>query len=434
MMMRRFVFFLATTAACFAWILSLSSSSVRAFVVPSPLPIHHQQRTSLTTTSSSSTTTTTTSLAVANGNADGAATNALEQLALYTTLSVDSSDLDLVAKYAATGLITDATTNPALIAQQAAAGTTGATTTGSSSDNNKRYQDFVLDAIMYAKEAMGGGDADLPNPVEELNLAMDKLAVNVGVELTKLVPGKVSTEVDVRLSYDTDKQVERAKRIVRLYQEMGVSSDRVLIKLAGTWEGIQAAKILQAAGINCNITLVFSYLQAAAAAQAGAYLVSPFPGRILDWHKQQQQQQQQQSGKAVSYHPTADPGVLAVKRMVGYLKKYNYPTICMPSSWRSSTGENALDEILALAGVDEMTIPPPLLELLLQQDASVVTKQVDAASEAAVSCDPNFTLTKETWDMYWAVDQCGHDKLKEGIEAFTKDTENTLELLIPQFA
>eukprot|EP00978_Attheya_sp_CCMP212_P026096 scaffold85134_cov51-Attheya_sp.AAC.10 len=291
---------------------------------------------------------------------------ALEELAKLTTLSIDSGDLDVVEKFAKTGLITDATTNPLFVSQ---AGSKG----------DVRYEAMVDEAIMYAKESMGGGDANLPDPEAELNLAIDKLAVNLGARLTALVPGRVSTEVDIRLSYDTEASVERARRIIQMYDEMGIDKSRILIKLAGTWEGIQAAAILEKEGIQCNITLVFSFLQAAAAAQAGAYLISPFPGRILDWFKSK-------NGKE-GYHPTADPGVLAVKRMYAYFRKYGYKTICMPASWRPSRGASIegsdVDEILALAGIDEMTIPAPLLESLNARDGNEVTKECDADLDAA---------------------------------------------------
>lgn len=153
-------------------------------------------------------------------------------------------------------------------------------------NGDARYEAMVEEAVTYAKRKTCSEDGcDVPE--ETLNLAIDRLAVNLGKELINLVPGRVSTEVDIRLSYDTEKSVERARSIIAMYEEAGISKDRILIKLAGTWEGIQAAKVLEKEGIQCNITLVFSFLQAAAAAQAGAYLISPFPGRILDWHKKQ---------------------------------------------------------------------------------------------------------------------------------------------------
>ena len=279
-----------------------------------------------------------------------------------------------------------------------------------------------------------------------------RLAVNLGKELVGLVRGRVSTEVDIRLSYDTDASVERgasfilfnfcklidnsnitipseARSIIAMYEEMGVSKDRILIKLAGTWEGIQAARILEKEGIQCNITLVFSFLQAAAAAQAGAYLISPFPGRILDWHKKQ-------TGKE-GYSPDSDPGVLAVKRMYSYFRKYDYTTICMPASWRPSRGANVegsnVDEILALAGVDEMTIPEPLLDSLSALPPHVVSRQCEATTDAASCTDPDFTLTEESYRRYWEVDDCGNEKLMEGILAFTLETEKLIKILIEKF-
>lgn len=220
-----------------------------------------------------------------------------------------------------------------------------------------------------------------------------------------------------------------ARSIIAMYEEMGVSKDRILIKLAGTWEGIQAARILEKEGIQCNITLVFSFLQAAAAAQAGAYVISPFPGRILDWHKKQ-------TGKE-GYSPESDPGVLAVKRMYSYFRKYDYNTICMPASWRPSRGANVdgsnVDEILALAGVDEMTIPEPLLDSLSALPPHVVNRQCEDTTDAASCTDPDFTLTEESYRRYWEVDGCGNEKLMEGILAFTLETEKLIKILIEKF-
>ncbi|KAL7461591.1 hypothetical protein ACHAXS_002009 [Conticribra weissflogii] len=342
-------------------------------------------------------------------------TSALESLADLTTLSIDSGDIDTVARYASTGLLTDATTNPLFVSQAGANG-------------DARYEAMVQEAVSYAKAKTCAQDG-CAVPEATLEVAMDRLAVNLGKELVSLVPGRVSTEVDIRLSYDTEGSVRRARSIISMYEEMGVGRERILIKLAGTWEGIQAAKILEKEGIQCNITLVFSFLQAAAAAQAGAYLISPFPGRILDWHKKQ-------SGKE-SYTPDADPGVLAVKRMYAFFRKYGYDTICMPASWRPSRGAGVegseVDEILALAGVDEMTIPPPLLDSLSAMPSDVVERKCEASADAAACTDPNFTLTKESFASYWETDTCGQDKLKEGIDAFTSETEKLLNILIEKF-
>jgi transaldolase len=344
-------------------------------------------------------------------------TTALEELSKLTTISIDSGDLDIVEKYAKTGLVTDATTNPLFVSQ-------------AGSNGDKRYEDMVFDAIMYSKEQLGGGDSPMADFEPEINLAMDKLAVNLGAQLSKLVPGRVSTEVDIRLSYDIEASVERARGIIKMYEAMGVDRSRILIKLAGTWEGIQAARILEKENIQCNITLVFSFLQAAAAAQAGAYLVSPFPGRILDWARSK--------GAKESFHPTADPGVLLIKRMYSYFKRYGYKTICMPASWRPSRGTGVpgsdVDEILALVGVDEMTIPPQLLESLLQRDGTEVTQALDASVDAVLCCDPDFILDEKTFKAYWETDTCGREKLDEGIAAFTKNTVELREILYSKFA
>ena len=203
----------------------------------------------------------------------------LEQLAEQTVLSIDTGDLDVIEQYAKGGLISDATTNPLFVAQ---AGTSG----------DARYVAFVDKAIAYAKANSGGDDV--------VSLAMDRLAVELGLEIVKLVPGYVSTEVDIRASFDTEESVRRARRIIAMYEAEGVDRSRVLVKLAGTWEGIQAARELEREGIRCNITLIFGFIQAVAAAQAGARLISPFPGRIKDWHSA--------NGGESTYEPSDDPG------------------------------------------------------------------------------------------------------------------------------
>jgi transaldolase len=259
----------------------------------------------------------------------------LEQMATMTTLSIDTGDLDIIEAYAKGGLITDATTNPLFVAQ---AGLSG----------DKRYVAFVDAALAYAKENAEGAAA-------QLELSMDRLAVELGLEIVKLVPGYVSTEVDIRASFDTEESLRRARRIIAMYEAAGVDRSRILIKLAGTWEGIAAARILEKEGITCNITLIFGFIQAVAAGQAGARLISPFPGRIKDWHSA--------NGGEATYQPAEDPGVVCVARMHAYYKKYGHEkTICMPASWRPSRGTSeptfAIDEIVALAGVGRTTISP----------------------------------------------------------------------------
>ena len=239
-------------------------------------------------------------------------TSQLAQLASMTVLSIDTGDLDIVEQFAATGYITDATTNPLFVSQ---AGLSG----------DPRYVEFVEEAITYAKEKMcnmDGCDVD-----DAIALAMDRLAVNLGKTiLAKGIKGYVSTEVDPRLSFDTDESLVRARRIIQMYEDEGVPRSRVLIKLAATWEGIAAAEVLEKEGITCNLTLVFGTLQAKTCAQRGVRLISPFPGRILDWHKA--------DSKFDSCEPEKDPGVVACKEMYGYFKKFGHETICMPGTLR----------------------------------------------------------------------------------------------------
>lgn len=261
----------------------------------------------------------------------------LAQLAGMTTLSIDSGDLNVIQSYAETGLITDATTNPLFVSQ---AGLSG----------DPKYAAMVDEALKYALE-MAEGDDVIP-------LAIDALAVNLGEAISQIVPGYISTEVDPRLSFDTEASVDRARRIIKMYSQKGVPQSRVLIKLAATWEGIMAANILEAEGITCNLTLIFSHVQAVACAQYGVRLISPFPGRILDWYKLQ-------LSRTEGVNPEEDEGVRAVKKMYNYYKCFGHETICMPASWRPSRGAGfELDEIRELAGVDRMTIPSPLLEKL----------------------------------------------------------------------
>ncbi len=228
------------------------------------------------------------------------ASSQLEQLASMTTLAIDSGDLKVIEEYAKTGFITDATTNPLFVSQVGL------------NSGDPIYADLVNDAVNFATSSLNkGGD----NVAEIVALAIDKLSVNLGAAISKIVPGYISTEVDPRLSFDTQASVERARRIIHLYGQMGVPRSRVLIKLAATWEGICAAEILEVEGIQCNLTLVFSFLQAVACAQKGAHLISPFPGRILDWYNREQPSR---NGKVLT--PEEDEGVLACKKMFNYFK------------------------------------------------------------------------------------------------------------------
>jgi len=327
--------------------------------------------------------------------------NQLEQLASMTTLSIDTGDLDVIAEWAATGLVTDATTNPLFVSQ---AGLSG----------DERYVAFVDRAIAYAKSNAAGEK-------EQLELAMDRLAVELGLEIVKLVPGYVSTEVDIRASFDTAESLRRARRIIAMYEAEGVPRSRVLVKLAGTWEGIAAARELEKEGITCNITLIFGFIQAVAAAQAGARLISPFPGRIKDWHSA--------NGGEPTYEPAADPGVVAVKRMHGYYKKYGHEgTICMPASWRPSRGASdpafAADEIVALAGADRMTIPPPLLSALSAAQGPL-ERCIEPAEVAAACEDAEMSggsIGESEFRMALNADVCATTKMAEGINAFVTET------------
>jgi transaldolase len=325
----------------------------------------------------------------------------LAQLASMTTLSIDTGDLDIIEKFASTGLISDATTNPLFVSQ---AGLSG----------DPRYQAFVDKAIDYAKSNAESSEA-------VLELAMDRLAVELGLEIVKLVPGYVSTEVDIRASFDTAESLRRARRIIAMYEAAGVDRSRILVKLAGTWEGIQAARELEKEGIRCNITLIFGYIQAVAAAQAKAQLISPFPGRIKDWHSA--------NGGSPTYEPAVDPGVVCVSRMYAYYKKYGHEqTICMPASWRPSRGTSdpafAIDEIVALAGVDRMTIPPPLLELLAETKAAL-PRMLDPES-AASGCTDDLVaggdISESDFRMALTADVAATTKMAEGINAFVGET------------
>eukprot|EP00933_Yihiella_yeosuensis_P046415 TRINITY_DN41934_c0_g1_i1.p1 TRINITY_DN41934_c0_g1~~TRINITY_DN41934_c0_g1_i1.p1 ORF type:complete len:307 (-),score=58.50 TRINITY_DN41934_c0_g1_i1:304-1086(-) len=255
---------------------------------------------------------------------------------------------------------------------------------------------------------------------------MDKLAVNLGVAISKLVPGYISTEVDPRLSFDKAETLRRARRIIALYEEAGVSRKRVLIKLAATWEGIAAMAELEKEGITCNITLVFGFVQAVAAAQHGARLISPFPGRILDWHKRAQ-------GKDI-WEPQEDPGVVAVRQMYAYFKRHEHETICMPASWRPSRGPGYdLDEMEALAGVDRMTIPPGFLTQLAEGKGEL-PRQLEA-STASAECDASplceGKISEAQFRLLMNEDACATEKTAEGLRAFIADT-NKLEAAIRQ--
>lgn len=231
---------------------------------------------------------------------------------------------------------------------------------------------------------------------------------------------------EFRLSFDTDASVQRGRRIIQMYADMNVPKERVLIKLAATWEGIMAAEVLEKEGIQCNLTLIFSFVQAVACAQRGAHLISPFPGRVLDWHKQSE-------GRTTGVEPDDDEGVIEVKKMYNYYKVHGHKTICMPASWRPSRGVGyELDEILALAGTDRMTIPAPLLEKLAASEEPIQRKlDIESAQKSDSPLIGQGMIKENEFRYLLNMDGCGNDKLAEGIRAFVGETDK-LEAVIAE--
>ncbi len=310
--------------------------------------------------------------------------NKLEQLRKLTTVVADTGDVEAIKKYQPQ----DATTNPSLVLKAA---------------QISDYSALIEDAIAYAK-----GQSN--DKIQQITDACDQLAVNIGKEILKVVPGRISTEVDARMSYDTDASVIKARRLIRMYQAMGIDKSRILIKLASTWEGIKAAEILEKEGINCNLTLLFSFAQARACAEAGVYLISPFVGRIMDWHKAKTGQ---------DYVANEDPGVISVSQIYAYYKRHDYNTVVMGASFRN-TGE-----VLALAGCDRLTISPQLLSELAQSQGEVEV-QLSPAEEVHPRPQP-INHAEFLWQHNQ--DPMAIEKLAEGIRNFAIDQEK-LEKMI----
>ncbi|WP_158942594.1 transaldolase [Granulicella sp. S190] len=304
----------------------------------------------------------------------------LEQLRGYTTVVSDSGDFNAIQQFRPQ----DATTNPSLIA--AAAEMPG-------------YQTVVDDVLKQVRKDAGSGASDK----DIAALAFRPLEVAFGLKILNIIPGRVSTEVDARLSYDTEKSVEEAHAIIALYDKAGISRDRVLIKLASTWEGIRAAEILEKEGIHCNMTLLFGLHQAVAAAEAHATLISPFVGRILDWYKKD-------TGK--DYAPADDPGVHSVTTIYNYYKKFGYKTVVMGASFRN------IGEITELAGCDLLTIAPKLLTEL-ESTQGDLPRKLDPANSQKLDIK-KIPMDKATFEKMHAEDRMAHDKLKEGIDGFSK--------------
>lgn len=349
-----------------------------------------------------------TSMAMAAASGSKGAAGQLNQLASMTVLSIDSGDLKTIKEYADTGAITDATTNPLFVAQ---AGLSG----------DPDYIAMVDESVAAACSAADTTEA-------RVELAMDILAVTLGTRIAAIVEGYVSTEVDPRLSFDKEASLDRARRIIDLYKANGIDKSRVLIKLAATWEGIEAARELEKEGVTCNLTLIFGHAQAVACAQAGVRLISPFPGRVLDYHNLYN------PGRTVT-DPEQDEGVMAVKKMHHYFKSYGHEgTILMPASWRPSRGTSdpdyMLDEIRALAGVDRMTLPPALLEKLAQSTEPL--PQLLRADEADKSiAGPEIPMDEKRFRYELNMDGCATTKMAEGLRAFIAETQK-LEKVITE--
>ena len=312
-------------------------------------------------------------------------TTQLDSLRSMTVVVADTGDIDAIKKYQPQ----DATTNPSLILSASAL---------------PQYAPLIDEAIAYAK-------AQSADKAQQLIDAEDKLAVNIGLEILKIVPGRISTEVDARLSYDTQATVEKARKLIALYNAAGISNDRILIKIASTWQGIRAAEILEKEGINCNLTLLFSEAQARACAEAGVYLISPFVGRILDWYKANTDKKE--------YAPAEDPGVISVTKIYNYYKEYGYKTVVMGASFRN------VGEIIELAGCDRLTIAPALLKEL-QENSTALVRKLDYKGEVKAKPQP---LTEA--EFYWQhnSDAMAVEKLAEGIRKFAVDQEK-LEAMI----
>jgi len=312
------------------------------------------------------------------------AMTALQALSAVTTVVADTADLDLVARYRAQ----DATTNPSLILRAA---------------RDPRFAALVQRARQQ--------------PAADVQERMDRLLVAFGVEILQRVPGRVSTEVDARLSFDTAATVQRAQRLIALYAAHGVPRQRVLIKIASTWEGIAAARLLQQEGIGCNLTLLFSFAQARACAAAQVQLISPFVGRITDWHRQHADQWDEAAMRGA-----ADPGVRALRRIWRYYKQQGIATEIMGASFRN------IEQIAALAGCDLLTIAPPLLDALAASTLPV-PRQLDPAHPGAVEDTLPPQIGEAEFRAALHADRMASDKLAEGVRLFAADTDALLDLL-----
>ena len=305
--------------------------------------------------------------------------NLLESLKRHTIVVADTGDIDAINQYKPR----DATTNPSLIYQAA---------------QKPEYAGLLDDAIQHAMKSPG----DQPARREA---GMDKLMVNFGCEILKIVPGRVSTEVDAALSFDTEGTIQKAHRLMALYEAAGIARERVLIKIASTWEGIRAAEQLEREGIHCNLTLLFSFAQAVACAEAGVTLISPFVGRIYDWHRKE---------RGADIPPDQDPGVASVARIYNYFKKFSYKTQVMGASFRK------VDQIIHLAGCDLLTISPDLLAQMEKTQGEA--QRCLGAETARASDEKKIHLDEKNFRWMHNEDAMASDKLSEGIRKFNADT------------
>jgi len=312
--------------------------------------------------------------------------NKLDQLREITEVVADTGDIDAIAKYKPV----DATTNPSLLLK---------------ATQLPRYEVLIDNAVSWAKTLEVTDN-------ERIEILADRLAVSAGLEILKVIPGRISTEVDARLSFDTEGSITRAKRIIGFYEEAGIGKERILIKLASTWEGIRAAEVLESEGISCNLTLMFSDVQAVAAAEAGAFLISPFVGRILDWYKKENQ--------VDSYPADEDPGVLSVRNIYNLYKDRGFKTVVMGASFRN------VGEIEELAGCDRLTIGPQFLEELQNDEGTLERKlspeNLGEYQDCPIQGEADFRLQFN--DNPMAV-----DKLAEGIRSFVADQEKLEAIL-----
>jgi len=304
------------------------------------------------------------------------ADNSLDQLKKFTVVVADTGDFEAMKKYKPQ----DATTNPSLVY---------------AASQLPRYKNLVDDAITYAKSK---GDTF----EKKVEIAIDKVMVNFGLEILKIVPGRVSTEIDARFSFDTEANIRKAREIIQLYKDAGIDKERILIKIASTWEGIQAAKVLEKEGIHCNLTLLFSLVQAAACAESGVTLISPFAGRITDFFKAKE-------GK--SFAPSEDPGILSVRNIYNYYKHFGYKTVVMGASFRTK------EQVLELSGCDLLTVSPTLLEEIQNSKIEVV-KKLDAGKATAV---PKVDTSEKSFRWLLNEDEMAETKLSDGIRKFAAD-------------